>query len=385
MDYQAIYQQFIKDRKAKQSELLLSGCYVERHHILPRSLGGDDSKENLISLGAEDHYFAHLLLAKIHGGKMWCAVLAMANLDFGTDRKGAFRARTKFGHVRRQVAKYFRENFSGLNSPSADQATHELRSMAGEVVVGTRCHLMAETGLSNRAISALLLGQKKSYGGWFSPTHNPLGKTRGELLSEAFRSPELLSLYHFDGREFVGSRVEFARQNGARYWLQPGSLHCLGWYAEKSLASSHHERVSSVRRATASLRGDISGESNPNADHSVYEFVNEFTGETVAKTRTQMQADYGISVSAIAGVVRGTQVSASGWKLKGVERKRAVKGCAYTFIHEDGSLFNGSRAEFEKHVGKSKGFALALIRGAKREGWSHGDAAHQVRADSGSP
>ena len=82
MNYKRIYNQFIADRRAK--EHTLTG-YTEKHHIVPRSLGGDNSKENLIRLTAEDHLHAHLLLAKIYGGSQWGGVWALIKLK-GNDR-----------------------------------------------------------------------------------------------------------------------------------------------------------------------------------------------------------------------------------------------------------------------------------------------------------
>ena len=76
MNYQRIYDEFIADRRLKEEQLT---GYTEKHHILPRSLGGDNSKENLIRLTAQDHYFAHSLLAKIHGDAMWRAFWMMSN------------------------------------------------------------------------------------------------------------------------------------------------------------------------------------------------------------------------------------------------------------------------------------------------------------------
>jgi hypothetical protein len=40
----------------------VSGTYYEKHHILPRSMGGDNSKENLVNLTAREHFLAHWLL-----------------------------------------------------------------------------------------------------------------------------------------------------------------------------------------------------------------------------------------------------------------------------------------------------------------------------------
>ena len=39
--------------------------YQERHHIIPRSLGGDNSKGNIANLTAREHYICHLLLCKM--------------------------------------------------------------------------------------------------------------------------------------------------------------------------------------------------------------------------------------------------------------------------------------------------------------------------------
>jgi hypothetical protein len=46
----------------------LSG-YKEKHHILPRCLGGDNSKENLVALTPKEHFIVHMLLCKFTLGK----------------------------------------------------------------------------------------------------------------------------------------------------------------------------------------------------------------------------------------------------------------------------------------------------------------------------
>jgi hypothetical protein len=39
--------------------------YTEKHHIIPKSCGGDNSKENLVVLTAKEHFICHLLLTKM--------------------------------------------------------------------------------------------------------------------------------------------------------------------------------------------------------------------------------------------------------------------------------------------------------------------------------
>lgn len=56
--------------------------YLEKHHIIPRSLGGSNKKENIVSLTAREHYICHLLLTKMTSGierqKMTYAAWTMA-------------------------------------------------------------------------------------------------------------------------------------------------------------------------------------------------------------------------------------------------------------------------------------------------------------------
>jgi len=63
MNYQFIYDSIIIRAK---NRILDSSAYYEKHHIVPRCLGGSDSPENLVHLTGREHYIAHQLLVKIH-------------------------------------------------------------------------------------------------------------------------------------------------------------------------------------------------------------------------------------------------------------------------------------------------------------------------------
>jgi hypothetical protein len=43
--------------------------YIEKHHILPRSLGGSDDVSNIVNLSAREHFVCHLLLTKMTTGE----------------------------------------------------------------------------------------------------------------------------------------------------------------------------------------------------------------------------------------------------------------------------------------------------------------------------
>lgn len=62
MDYQKIYNQLITNAATRNVESLSS---IERHHIVPHSLGGTNDASNIVKLTTREHYIAHLLLVKI--------------------------------------------------------------------------------------------------------------------------------------------------------------------------------------------------------------------------------------------------------------------------------------------------------------------------------
>jgi hypothetical protein len=61
MNYKKIYDSLIERGK---NRILVE--YGEKHHIVPRCLGGTDDKTNLVKLTPEEHYVAHQLLVKIY-------------------------------------------------------------------------------------------------------------------------------------------------------------------------------------------------------------------------------------------------------------------------------------------------------------------------------
>jgi len=63
VDYQKIYNNLIESRLSKN---ITEDQYYEKHHIIPKCLGGYNNKENLVKLTYREHYIAHWLLCKIH-------------------------------------------------------------------------------------------------------------------------------------------------------------------------------------------------------------------------------------------------------------------------------------------------------------------------------
>jgi hypothetical protein len=63
---------------SKAQNRIIEG-YTENHHIIPKSIGGSNSKINLVKLTAREHFICHLLLTKMVEGKN---KIKMANAVF---------------------------------------------------------------------------------------------------------------------------------------------------------------------------------------------------------------------------------------------------------------------------------------------------------------
>lgn len=63
--YSNCYYNIINRAKSRQIDSL---GYIEKHHIIPKSLGGTNAPENLVQLTAKEHFICHLLLPKMTTG-----------------------------------------------------------------------------------------------------------------------------------------------------------------------------------------------------------------------------------------------------------------------------------------------------------------------------
>ena len=70
MNHLKIYESIINNAKSENRVKLRKNqkkfIYYENHHILPRCLGGNNEKENLVLLTAREHFICHKLLTYIN-------------------------------------------------------------------------------------------------------------------------------------------------------------------------------------------------------------------------------------------------------------------------------------------------------------------------------
>lgn len=249
MDYPRIYGEFIADRLTKQP---CKPTYFEKHHIVPRSLGGGDDAANLIRLTPEDHYFAHLLLAQIHGGWAWTTVKAMCH-GFSKAKSEWRRNRPLYGIARRKWAEFARsdmkrrfkagelvlrsgaennkfnpEEFSWVNLD-----THERR-------VATMHAMHLEFGGARPSWTSLANGSRQILFGW---------KLAETVVSLRSSKGKVFNFVHRDGRAFEGTQQAFCEFIGtnpatATRVCKNESVTRCGWRLTSTIDRSHHAQKS---------------------------------------------------------------------------------------------------------------------------------------------
>lgn len=96
MNYKKHYDLLITRGKNR----MLDG-YLEKHHILPRCMGGTDDIDNLVQLTPEEHYLAHQLLVKIYPEVRGLASATQLMTTHNTTRRTNNKL---FGWIRRKCA-----------------------------------------------------------------------------------------------------------------------------------------------------------------------------------------------------------------------------------------------------------------------------------------
>ena len=106
------YIKFINSRPTRLKKT--KDLYTERHHIIPRSLGGSNDKDNLILLTGREHFIAHLILWKAFGGKAAHAFSIMQTFSPDHQGKRYFKLTSRqFEQLRIDFAKSVSESKKG--------------------------------------------------------------------------------------------------------------------------------------------------------------------------------------------------------------------------------------------------------------------------------
>lgn len=115
MNYQKVHDSIIL--KAKSENRRKHGdCYYERHHILPKCLGGENTEDNLVLLTAREHYVIHKLLREIYP-KNKKLMYAVHRMMYSINKKNHKRDYAISSREYERMRKECSKAFLGSNNP----------------------------------------------------------------------------------------------------------------------------------------------------------------------------------------------------------------------------------------------------------------------------
>lgn len=86
--------------------------YTESHHIIPKCMGGDNNKSNLVRLTAREHFICHQLLVKMvdpsHKSKLALAATKMWQKGKNQERDYRFTSKT-YETLKKEASAYLSE------------------------------------------------------------------------------------------------------------------------------------------------------------------------------------------------------------------------------------------------------------------------------------
>ncbi len=139
--YSKCYYRIIENRKTNPRV-----GYVEKHHIIPKSLGGSNKKENIVALTAREHFICHRLLVKMTIGKdkmkMSYAIRCLINQENSYQQRYKISSRTYnaiISNTRNNISKYLiGENNPYYGKTHSEEVKAKMRAKRALQIMPTR-------------------------------------------------------------------------------------------------------------------------------------------------------------------------------------------------------------------------------------------------------
>lgn len=185
MDYLAAYKRICSRGIALAVERRASGVYCEKHHVIPRSWGGSNNKDNIAVLTGREHFIAHKLLAKAYPSDR---KMKLAAYQMSIDRRDrGYRVRSfDYERMRKEFAK---SQAGDANHAKKTEVRQKISAAnAGKSSPKKGIPMSAESRAKMSAAKKLLFGERHPrYGAKLTDetkakiSKSNKGKTAGEL------------------------------------------------------------------------------------------------------------------------------------------------------------------------------------------------------------
>jgi hypothetical protein len=162
--YSTWYYNIINNSKNR----LLTG-YKEKHHIIPRCLGGKDTKDNLAILTAREHFIVHLLLCKFTTGQI------KMKMAYAFHAMCTFKNAERYNKVNSRLVEKIRSNF---------KFTEEHKLKMSKAQIGNKKAIGNKNNLGRKFSKETRLKMSKARIG----NKNALGLRHSEEFKERIRN-----------------------------------------------------------------------------------------------------------------------------------------------------------------------------------------------------
>lgn len=135
MNYEKIYNQIVERARNRVLD-----SYTERHHIIPRCLGGTNDKKNIVLLTAREHYICHWLLYLIHpdNKKVKHAFWMMCNTKSSNQDRTYTISSRFYESVKKEISEIKSNAMLGQGNPNFGKSVSEDRKKKWKTTYGDK-------------------------------------------------------------------------------------------------------------------------------------------------------------------------------------------------------------------------------------------------------
>ena len=229
MNYSQIYNSLIL-RAVAESRNKSTG-YFEKHHILPKSLGGTNASKNLVLLTAKEHYIAHILLVEMYpkGTFEWQKMVYAASM---------FLAKSKY-HSRTQTSSRFYEQIKKALS-ELKTGIPRTKETIDKIKATKAANPRKLTELEKRVASDRMKGANNPM---YGKTHTPEVKKYLSTLKKDLKAPQV----SISNKNRLGKQLSYTKQIN--------QFTTDGQYVATYISIAEAKRCTGINSIAGSLRG----------------------------------------------------------------------------------------------------------------------------------
>ena len=131
MNYEKVYNQIIERARTRVYE-----GYTEKHHVIPKCMGGNNEKDNIVKLTAREHFICHQLLCEIYPNEIKLKfALRMMCIQSDTQNRYTTSSRT-FSRIREEAIKLISISNTGKIRSAESKARYSAAQKGNKKFLG---------------------------------------------------------------------------------------------------------------------------------------------------------------------------------------------------------------------------------------------------------